>query len=92
MAAFDSAAVATGRATFTLSCTDGQKDGFMLVTSILFTDGVTATTFSESVTESSADVASEFESQIETTFGVNVTATVSGMVLSVTSIDFTTSG
>ena len=92
VAALDSAAVATGGATFTLSCTDGREDGFMLVTSIPFTDGVTATTFSESVTESSADVASEFESQIATTFGANVTATVSGMVLSVKAIDSATSG
>jgi len=94
--ALNATGVSTSSATFTLSCNDRRlasnhmrrlQADFELVASARFTDAVDANTFSESVTASPADFASAFEEQVATTLGVNATATVSEVELTVTSND-----
>ena len=92
------AGVATSSATFTLSCTHRRlasnntrrlQDEFKLAAR--FTDEETASTVSEKVTELSPGIASEFESQVSTSIGVNITATISFLELTVESEDSTAS-
>ena len=94
------AGVATSSATFTLSCTDRRlasnntrrlQDEFKLAASARFADEKTASTFSEKVTELSPGIASEFESQVSTSIGVNITAAISFLELTVESEDSTAS-
>jgi len=98
--AVDTAGVATSSVVFSLSCPDRRlaskhtrrlKDEFKLVASAGFSDVAIANAFTENITESSSDIASDVEIQIAMTFGVNVTATMFDVELIAKSTDSTAS-
>ena len=92
--ALSAAGVLTISAIFTLSCPDRRlashnirslQTDFGLLSEGSFTDAANAETFSDSVSVSSSDLASEFEDQLSVTLGVTATASVSDVELTVPS-------
>ena len=94
--AVETAGVATSSVAFILSCPDRRlasnhirrlNDEFKLVASAGFSDVAIANNFSESISESSSDIASKVEIQIAMTLGVNVTASIFYVELMANSTD-----